>query len=201
MREGKIDWKEVRRRIDAAGEFLERGARPSGPERLKALKKRAEALARAPEEEGAEDKIEAVEFSLAGERYAFASGYIREIIPVSELTPVPCTPAFVAGIINVRGEIRSVIDLKKFFDLPDGGLTDLNKVLILSSSGSGMEFGVLADEILGVRWIPAGGLKTLPTLTGIREEYLLGVTADRTTVLDAGRLLDDRSIAVNEKTD
>jgi len=65
-----------------------------------------------------------------------------------------------------------------------------------------MEFGILADTILGVRNMPLGDLQpSLPTLTGIREEYLRGVTRERVVVLDARKLLSDEKIIVNEQID
>ena len=114
------------------------------------LKARARKLARDnAKEKPAGESIEVVEFLLAYETYGIESSYVREICPLKELTPVPCTPPFVLGIINVRGQIISVIDMKIFFDLPEHGLTDLNKVIIVHDEK--MEFGILADSILGVR--------------------------------------------------
>ena len=134
---------------------------------------------------------------LAYERYGVELKYVREVYPLTELTPIPGIPSFVLGIINVRGEILSVIDIKKFFDLPEKGLTDLNKAIILHSAE--IEFGILADSIVGVRSILLNELQpSLPTLTGIREEYLKGVTKEREVILDAERLLIDKSIIVNE---
>ena len=143
------------------------------------LKARAKALAREEKDkEALEESIELVEFLLAYERYGVETCYVREVYPLKELTPLPCTPPFVLGIINVRGRIVSVIDIKKFFDLPEKGLTDLNKVIILHDSE--MEFGVLADVVLGVRSVPVKEIQpSLPTLIGVREEYLRGVTRER----------------------
>ncbi|HMF47507.1 MAG TPA: chemotaxis protein CheW, partial [Candidatus Saccharimonadales bacterium] len=117
----------------------------TGEEKKKQLlKARARELARDDaKEKTAGESIEVVEFLLAYETYGIESAYVREICPLKDLTPVPCTPRFVLGIINVRGQIVSVIDMKKFFDLPDQGLTDLNKVLVLRNDR--MEFGLLAD--------------------------------------------------------
>jgi len=123
---------------------------------------------------------------------------VREVYPLKELTPLPCTPPFVAGIVNVRGQVISVIDIKKFFDLPERGLTDLNKVIILSDGV--MEFGILADAVVDVRNIPLEKIQSgLPTLTGIREDYLRGVTAERLVILDAEKLLTDGNIVVHEE--
>jgi purine-binding chemotaxis protein CheW len=193
-----IDWDEVRKRVEKARATAEQGWVPGPEERKKILKTRARALAGEPEADAGGEKIEVIEFLLAYEKYAVETSSVREVYPLKDLTPVPCTPAHVLGIINVRGQILSIVDLKKFFDLPEKGLGELNKVIILKSDS--MEFGVLADAILGVRSVLVSGLQTgLPTLTGVREEYLRGVTADRTAVLDAGRILADKKIVVDEE--
>jgi purine-binding chemotaxis protein CheW len=63
-----------------------------------------------------------------------------------------------------------------------------------------MTFGVLADAIVGVRSIAAAELQPAPpTLTGARQEFLLGVTVDRLVVLDARKLLEDRNMIVHEE--
>lgn len=194
-----VDWHEVRRRLEKAHGAIEHVWTPSSAETRRVLMARAQALGRVPEAaETAGEHVEVVEFVLAHERYAIESRYIREVAPLENLTPLPCTPAFVLGIVNLRGEILSVIDIKKFFELPEQGLTDLNKIIVLQSGG--MLFGILADAIAGVRRIPVAGIQpSLPTLTGIREEYLRGVTPERLVVLDAERLLTDENIVVQEQ--
>jgi purine-binding chemotaxis protein CheW len=139
-----------------------------------------------------------LEFRLASETYAIETVYVRATSPLRELTPLPGTPAFLLGLINLRGQILSVIDLKRFFDLPEKGLTDLNRVIIVH--GEEMEFGLLADEILGVRSLRRDEIQPpLPTLTGIREEYLLGVSRERTVVLNGRKLLTDPALVVNDE--
>lgn len=195
-----IDWRELHRRLEAVQAAIERRLSPALEEKKQILKARARVLAREPEEKTvAQESMEVVEFLLASERYAVASSYVREVYPLKELTPLPGTPSFVLGIVNVRGQILSVIELKKFFDLPEKGLTDLNKVIIVRSDH--MELGILADAILGVRSIPLQELQpSLPTLTGIRAEYLCGVTKERLVVLDVGKILSDKNIVVREES-
>jgi len=162
------------------------------------LKARAQALAREPVAKVTEAMLEVVEFSLATERYGIETGFVREVFPFKELTPVPCTPAFYTGIVNVRGRMIAVVDLKKFFDLPANGLHDLHKVIILHSAE--MDLGILADDVAGVRSVPVSQLQaSLPTLSGIGQEYLRGVTGDRLVVLDAARILGDPKIIVHDE--
>ena len=172
---------------------------PATPDAKEILRARARALARPPERaEVAESSLELLEFHLARERYAVETRYVREVYPLKNLTPLPCTPPFVLGIVNVRGRITPVIDIKKFFDLPEQGLTDLHRIILVA--GNDLELGILADVIVGVGTIPANSLQlSLPTLTGIRAEYLKGVTAERLVVLDLDRILTDPKIVVHEE--
>ena len=198
-RQEATDWSDIHRRLHATRERIELGWSPSPEEAKRTLRARAQALAEEsrPQQEP-QDGIEVIEFVLAEERYAVESAYVREVYPLKELTPLPCTPPFVIGIVNVRGQIFSVVDLKKFFELPEKGLTDLNKVVILRTES--MEVGVLADLISGTRVVSLRDLQpSLPMLTGIREAYLRGVTADRMVILDAAKLLSDPKIAVHEQ--
>jgi len=165
------------------------------------LRARAQALARCPQPApAAETLLELLEFHLAQERYAVETRYVREVCPFKELTPLPCTPPFVLGIVNVRGRILPVFDLKKFFDLPETGITDLHRIILVR--GNDLELGLLADVVVGVRSIPADSLQpSLPTLTGIRGDYLKGVTAERLVVLDLARILADPKIIVHEEVE
>lgn len=194
-----IDWSEVHRRIDAAQSALER--RADQDERKQILASRARALAQEPEQQAAaESLIEIVEFTLAYEKYGLESGYVREVYPLKDLTVLPGTPRHVLGIVNVRGQILSVIDLKRFFDLPQKGLTDLNKLIVLESGP--MAFCVLADVIGGVRSLPVRNLvSSLPTITGLRADFLQGVSPDGAIILDAAKLLSSSVIIVSQDVD
>jgi purine-binding chemotaxis protein CheW len=199
-RPAAIDWQAIAQRLEAARAATEQAWTPDADAAARVLDARARALAAEPDDAQHVSALEVVEFLLAHERYAVETRCVREIYPLTNLTPLPCTPAFVLGIVNLRGEIVSVIDIKKFFDLPNIGLSDLNKVLVLESES--MCFGVLADAIVGVHRIPVDWIQpVLPTLTGIREQYLQGVTSDRMIILDASSLLADAEIVVQERVE
>ena len=193
-----IDWDDLRRRLEASRTAVGQELTPDATREL--LKKRAVELAQQTGEEEAGATLEVLEFLLSYETYAIEISWVAEAYPLRELTPLPGTPLFVLGIINVRGRILSVIDIRVFFDLPQKGLTNLNKVIILQDGE--MEFGILVDEIIGTRSIPLAELQPpLPTLTGIREEYLKGVTRERTAVLDGEKLLTDSKLVVNDASE
>ena len=166
------------------------------------LRERAQALARVDAAAVAADAdvLELLEFRLAAERYAVETRYVVEVHPLRELTPLPGTPAFVRGIVNLRGRILPVFDLKKFFDLPEQGLTDLHRIIVVR--GHELELGLLADTVATVRTLPRAALQpSLPTLSEIGAEYLMGVSEERIIVLDLARILTDPKIVVNDEVD
>ncbi len=198
MSEKQIDWSEIHRRLESTGAAIAKGSSPDPEARRKILKERANLLAGHPGEDPDRETMEVVGFMLANERYAIESSYVREVYPLTDYTPLPCTPSFVLGLFNVRAQVISIIDIKRFFEMPQKGISELNKVIILSDGK--MVFGLLADAILDVRTIAVEEIQpSIPTFTGIRERFLRGVTGDRTVILDAARLLGDKEIIVYEE--
>ena len=165
------------------------------------LKARALALARpVAVADGVGASIEIIEFALANERYGLETACLREVCTLKDLTPLPCTPAFVAGVINVRGSILPVIDISQFLELPIIGLNDVHVVLIVRADDT--EIGILADRILGIGGVPLASLQpSLPTLARISADYVKGVTAERLVVLDAARIALSPRIIVNEEAE
>jgi len=172
---------------------------PSNEKTQQILQMRALALAQElPAQEVRNETIEIVEFILGCERYALESCYVIQVADIEDITPLPCTPGFIRGIVTLRGEILPVIDLKKFFEVPEKELRGRNKVIVLQSGK--MTFGILVDEILGARSIFATDIQSsLPALMSIRKKYLKGITSERLLVLDAENLLMDESIVVDEQ--
>ncbi len=166
---------------------------------MKILNARARMLAQKPSEleQPPGDMLSVTEFLLAHERYALEFRFIREICPLKELTPLPCTPPFVLGIMNLRGQILSVIDFRRYVGLPVKGITELNRVVILKSGD--MEFGILADEIIGMRTIPRHDMQQQPFQKGILAHFIMGITPDGCIVLDGEKILADRKIVVEEE--
>ncbi len=198
MQERTIDWRAIHRRI-AVTEAAIFGGIEHGSERARCiLEERARAAARPPAKEDDAERLEILHFSLAGETYGVETCHVSEACRLRDLTALPCTPSFVAGVMNLRGRIIEVVDLRKFFGLPAPGLTELNRVIVLRSGDD--ELGLLADSIDGVRPVDASELQEgLPTLTGIRERFLKGVTGRMLAVLDGGRLLADAGLKVDEQ--
>ena len=163
------------------------------------LRIRAAAMATEPEQKSESSaKTEIVRFMLASENYGIESAFVREVYPLKDLTPLPGVPPYIFGIINVRGQILPVVDLKKFLNLPEKGLGELNKVIILRNDL--MEFGILADVVEGTQTLaPEDILAAPPTITLIGGKYLKGVTKEHVVLLEAESLLNDEKIIINEE--
>ncbi|MHB8581247.1 MAG: chemotaxis protein CheW [Ignavibacteriaceae bacterium] len=194
-----INWDEIKMHLELGNQLLANNRVPSNEQKKKILKDRAKEIAIESKNKASEENnIEVIKFSLAYETYGIETLYVRKVFPLKELTSLPSTPAFLLGITNVRGRILPVIDIKRFFNLPEKGLTDLNKLIILHSED--FEIAIPADLIIDVLNINLAALQpSLPTLTGIRSDFLKGVTMDGVIILDGEKILNDKRIIINDK--
>src|SRR5207302_8831124 len=110
------------------------------PDRARALlEERARALARPPAAAPAGDALQVVAFALANERYGIETRHVREVVRLTDYTPVPGAPDFLLGVMNLRGEVLAVIELRKFLGVATRGVSDLSRVLVVG--GDRAEFG------------------------------------------------------------
>jgi purine-binding chemotaxis protein CheW len=192
---GADHWAVIHQRLADLDTRLETGFAPDAATLEARLLERTQQWATVCETDQPDSWLEVLAFSLSGEIYAVESEHISLVMPLSQYTPLPGTPAHVLGIVNVRGRIVSVLDLRVLFELPIGGLSDKNFLAVLQ--GPEMEFGLLIDRVLGIKQIQKAALqKEVANLSGIRSAYLLGVTADQWTILDGARLLGDPDMRV-----
>lgn len=162
------------------------------------LKERARQLAQPVHtEREAQATLPVLLFVLEGERFAAEIRYLREVFTIREITPLPGTPPFVLGLINVRGHIMSVVDIRRFLGL-NARSQRMPSIALLVANG-GMEIGFAVDDVLGSWELPVEHLHPpLPTLSGRSVEYLKGITSERVALLDLDRLLRSAEIIVDE---
>jgi purine-binding chemotaxis protein CheW len=182
--------------LNGSGIAIAESVPPS--EKLAILKARALEIAKAPEAtESSTLQLEVTEFRFGEEIYAFASTSVREVYSPKGITPLPCTPPFILGIVNVRGRILPIIDIKPLFGQQSPPKRTLNKVIIIHAEG--MEVGLLADTIVGVRAISTLAIHPpLPTLAESQSRYIRGITNDGTMILDAALLLTGSRLGSRE---
>ncbi|GAB7015005.1 chemotaxis protein CheW [Methanogenium cariaci] len=98
--------------------------------------------------------IDVVEFEIGGEHYAFDIHLAREIVEMIPITPIPGAPPYIAGIINLRGEITNVIRINELLSLTEGKKVEDQKIIVLVSNGNeGSGIGIIVDEVHAVNAI------------------------------------------------
>ncbi len=132
-------------------------------------------VATRPSRAGVETKIvQLIVFRLGDEEFGVEIGEVREIIRTGTVTPIPDSPGFIKGVINVRGEIVATIDLKTRFLLPTDKGAESRHTIITEQEKN--VFGLMVDEVTEVLRIPETEVKAAPELvTKIHQEYVSGV--------------------------
>ena len=127
-------------------------------------------------EEGASSKkpsIRVLKFTLGGENYCILVTQVKEAIKLPEITRVPMSPAFVKGIINLRGEILVVLDIREFFGLPEP--QKITDSCIIVTDAPGYAVGILADSLEGTEDIAEDSIQEpLATLKQELRNYTKG---------------------------
>lgn len=194
----RIDWDEVRRRLQQCRESLERASVLSPERKREILRARARALARAPGP-GADalETLEVIEFVLADEHYGIEANHVREVIPLKGLTPLATVPPFVLGVVSVRGQLLAVLELRQLLELTGDNRGDYPLAIVLGRGA--MEFGVAVNSVLGVHRVPLSAVqRARDGILGIRDQYLRGVTSERLVILDGAQLLADPQLIVRQ---
>jgi purine-binding chemotaxis protein CheW len=149
------------------------------PSAEEVLKRRAEQLAKLPHATDAGDEVEVLVCRLGGERYAVETRHLRAVQWTSGITPVPCTPKFVVGIVSVRGEIVTLLDLASMIGLQAVAAKEGEACPALLLGLPGLRSGLVVDEVLGVERYKLNNLQ--PSLSG--REFARGVEIKSNTVL------------------
>ncbi len=135
-------------------------------------------------------------FKLAEEEYGLEILKVREIIGLMDITRVPRTPDYIRGVINLRGKVIPVVDLRLKFGMERAEATDQTVIIVVQYSvrGQGFTMGILVDEVLEVLSIAAEQIEPTPSFGDAAGEtdFILGVgKSDRRVIflLDIGRIL------------
>lgn len=115
---------------------------------------------KAPETTGAmTEKIQVVEFLLGKEHYAIDLYDVKEVVDYTTITRLPNTPAYIKGIIDLRGEITTIVDLKERLNVIAEGhvLEDDNRrIIVLDEKLTGVKMGIIVDDVLSVSTFDQG---------------------------------------------
>ena len=115
-----------------------------------------------------------VTFNLLREEFGIEIGSVQEIIRATDITPVPGAPSHVRGVINLRGKIIPVVDLRKRLGLPVADTSDAQRIIVVELGEK--RIGMLVDSVSQVIKVPAGVVEEIPEeATCIDENYIKGV--------------------------
>lgn len=152
----------------------------------------SDAVAHAAEREG-----KYLTFSLAGEEYGIGILKIREIIGMLPITAVPETPAFVKGVINLRGKVIPVVDLRLRFGMPEIDYTERTCIIVVEMKGPAgvVSIGAVVDAVSEVLNIKAEDIADTPSFGAkFNTDFILGMAKMGKGVkllLDIERVLSD----------
>lgn len=137
--------------------------------------------------------LQLVTFSVDGEEFGIEILIVKEIIRFMESTKVPNAPEFVEGVINLRGQIIPVIDMRKRFGLASATRDQHTRIIVVEIQS--LRAGFIVDAVSEVLRIPAGTVEPAPPMVaGIDSEFIRGVGKldDRLLILlDLERLFSD----------
>ncbi len=103
-----------------------------------------------------------VTFRLAGETYGINVMQVQEVLRYTEIAPVPGAPEYVLGIINLRGNVVTVIDTRNRFGLASGEMTDNTRIVIIETEGH--VIGILVDSVAEVVYLRQSEVETAPNV-------------------------------------
>jgi purine-binding chemotaxis protein CheW len=159
------------------------------------LEERADALAHAQEEFESEQGEEVLTFRLGDGGYTLPAHAVQTVQPLTDWTPLPTTPPFIMGLVNVRGKILTMLDLRPLLQQTAAAPGTLALIVIVGPEGE--EVALLADEVEAVR---RGGTEITPTLsagTGQYAAWVRGLDDQHNLVIDPAKLLADPAIVVD----
>ncbi len=135
-------------------------------------------------------------FHLAGEDYGIEIRYVIEIIGIQKITEVPDMPPFIRGVINLRGKVIPVMDVRARFSIEDRAYDDRTCIIVVNIEGT--EVGLVVDEVSEVADIPEKNVEPPPRTgksTGSRYIQGMGKIGEEVKILlDVQKLLFDEEM-------
>lgn len=144
-------------------------------------------------EEGKVSENQLVVFNLENEKYSVKISQVQEIIRLQDITPIPQSPPFVEGVINLRGKIVTVIDLAKKFGLGETAKTKAARIIVVEEASNVV--GMMVDEVSQVVRVNDDQIEPASAIAAsVGTEYIKGVCKlgeDLVIFLDLSKVLND----------
>ncbi len=137
--------------------------------------------------------VQWVTFHLENEKYGIKVMQVQEVLRMTEIAPVPGAPHYVLGIINLRGNVVTVIDTRRRFGLPDVENDDETRIVIVEANNNVV--GILVDSVAEVVDLSMAEVETAPNVGNDESsKYIQGVSSREDELLilvDVNKLLSD----------
>ena len=138
--------------------------------------------------------IQWVTFRLDNEKYGINVMQVQEVLRMTEIAPVPGAPDYVLGIINLRGNVVTVIDTRRRFGLPEADADDQTRIVIVEAGNQ--VIGILVDGVAEVMDVRASMIETAPNVGNDESsKYIQGVSSQNGELLilvDVNKLLSEQ---------
>jgi len=140
-------------------------------------------------------------FALGKEEYGLEILKVREIIGWLDITALPRTPAYVRGVVNLRGQVIVVVDLRSKFEMEATPKTDQTCIIVveIAHAGRKLSTGIVVDRVSEVLEIPSENIEDPPTFgTSVATDFILGMgkVGDAVKILlDIDKVLDGDAVA------
>ena len=143
-----------------------------------------------------------VTFVIAGESYGVPVLKVQEIIGMTPIVPVPNSEEFIKGVINLRGSVVPVVDMRKRFRLEEREYDMFTVIIIVEVKG--LLVGMIVDSVSDVADIPSGDIQQTPHLTSkIDREFISGIghiNEKLSIILDIDRIFNANEIKSLDST-
>lgn len=143
-----------------------------------------------------EERKKLVIFTLSGDHYAFYGHAIKEILQLVEIFYVPGAPDHILGVVNIRGDIESVIAINSFLGLTAAAVTPNSRIAVAADEE--MRSGILVDSIEDVVDVPVSAIRPpLATLGKSLKEFVAGETTFNgrdIALIDIGRIFKEIAV-------
>ncbi|CAM3589126.1 chemotaxis protein CheW [Vibrio aquimaris] len=140
-----------------------------------------------------DEVLQWVTFQLEEETYGINVMQVREVLRYTEIAPVPGAPDYVLGIINLRGNVVTVIDTRSRFGLMEGEITDNTRIIVIESEHQ--VIGILVDSVAEVVYLKSSEIDTTPSVgTDESAKFIQGVSnrdGKLLILVDLNKLLTD----------
>jgi len=170
--------------------------------------RRAEVLAEEVAEDDGGEQLSVVLMRLGEETYGLEAHYVYDARPLERITPVPRAPVWMAGMVNVRGRIYSVVDLARFLNLPTASNSNGDRTYLVVVQSEVLELALKVDDVLSVIAVPESRLQETADTLNIPAAIVRGVVQNDgedsdlpafLIVLDLHQLLSDPQLIIHEE--